>query len=90
MSGGQLLITMQHMVEKLREVAGSVQSGAMNVASGSQQLSQGTSEQAAARRSLVVNGRDGGQYPSEFRQFPRVWPRSDVKFMMPLQRIHID
>ncbi len=45
---GQLLIAMQHMVEKLREIAGSVQSGAMNVASGSEELSQGASEQAAS------------------------------------------
>ena len=52
---GQLLIAMQHMVEKLRSVVADVRTAANNVASGSEQLSvgagamsQGTAEQAAS------------------------------------------
>jgi methyl-accepting chemotaxis protein len=52
---GQLLVAMQNMLAKLREIVGEVKSAAANVASGSQELSssaeemsQGASEQAAA------------------------------------------
>jgi methyl-accepting chemotaxis protein len=44
----QLLIAMDHMVDKLQEIVVSVKSGAMNVASGSQEMAQGAAEQAAA------------------------------------------
>ncbi|MBK5275106.1 MAG: MCP four helix bundle domain-containing protein [Desulfuromonadales bacterium] len=52
---GMLLVAMQNMMEKLREIVGEVKSAAENVAAGSQELSssseemsQGASEQAAA------------------------------------------